>query len=201
MWAIVQNNEVVTTWNGANALEVGTGPDQISYSPLILNQTVEEQEAQGVYQIVFDGTNFKNENYYFNTAEIFTFADGVVTSSFGTATARSLDDILYIEGDDIPGTNVVGDIKTPGLKRVHKNSINATAQNALSQTDWYTLRAADGGTAVPANIATYRTNVRNTSNTMCGLIDAVTTVDELAALYVYDAEGNRPLGEWPTLEE
>jgi len=37
---------------------------------------------------------------------------------------------------------------------------------------------------------------------MCDAIDAVTTVDALAALYVYSGDpATRPLGEWPVLGE
>jgi len=69
----------------------------------------------------------------------------------------------------------------------------------LSPTDWYVLREADGGTAMPTNISNYRSAVRTKANEMCSLIDGVANVNALAALYVYDEEGNRPLGEFPTL--
>jgi len=61
----------------------------------------------------------------------------------------------------------------------------------LSKTDWYVLRETDGGTAVPANIATYRAAIRTKANEHHTSIDGVSDVDALAAL-VYD---------WPTLGE
>ena len=48
-------------------------------------------------------------------------------------------------------------------------------------------------------MTTYRAAVRTASNDMETKIDACTTVDELAALYVY-TDDSRPLGEFPTLE-
>ena len=45
-------------------------------------------------------------------------------------------------------------------------------------------------------MTTYRAAVRTASNDMEALIDACTTADELAALYVY-TDGSRPLGEFP----
>ena len=66
-------------------------------------------------------------------------------------------------------------------------------------TDWYVIREADGGTEVPTDINNHRTAVRTKANEMCSLIDGVANVDALAALYVYDEDGNRPLGEFPTL--
>ena len=49
-------------------------------------------------------------------------------------------------------------------------------------------------------MTTYRADVRTASNDMETLIDACTTVDELATLYVYtgeDGSQTRPLGEFP----
>ena len=64
------------------------------------------------------------------------------------------------------------------------------------------VRAAEGGTAVPSDIATWRAAVRTKSNDMCTAIDNAADVDALAALYVYnDAEPPvRPLGEFPTVD-
>ena len=38
--------------------------------------------------------------------------------------------------------------------------INQTAKIYLAQTDWYVIRAAEGGTAVPSDIATKRAQER-----------------------------------------
>jgi len=54
--------------------------------------------------------------------------------------------------------------------------------------------------SVPTEISAYRTNVRAKSNEMEGQINACTTVDELAALYIYtetDGVISRPLAEFP----
>ena len=69
----------------------------------------------------------------------------------------------------------------------------------LSTYDWYTLRATDGGTAVPSSVSTYRTAVRTKANQMTTAIDNAADVDALAALYVYNSDDppTRPLGEFP----
>jgi hypothetical protein len=68
------------------------------------------------------------------------------------------------------------------------------------------VRAAEGGTAVPSDIATWRAAVRTKSNDMCAMIDGAADVDALAALYTYTNTGTeespvmeRPLGEFPIL--
>ena len=173
MWALVESGSVTQVIMRPKGLTIGDN----QYPKNIFNLwSASELEAIGIYEVVLDNTNLKNDEYYENTNQTFTFADNTVTASYGTATAKDLDD----------------------LKTLHKEKINAHAGSLLAQYDWYTLRAADGGTAVPSNIATYRTAVRTTANDMCTKIDAVANVDALAALYVYSTD-SRPLGEWPTL--
>ena len=173
MWALVEDNNVTQVFTRPKALIIGEN----QYQANIFNLwSTSELEALGIYEVVVDNTNLKDKEYYINTNQTFTFAEDTVTASYGTATARDLDD----------------------LKTVHKEKINAHAGSLLAQYDWYTLRAADGGTAVPSNVATYRAAVRTTANDMCTKIDAVADVDALAALYVYSTD-SRPLGEWPTL--
>ena len=173
MWALVEDNNVTQVFTRPKALTIGEN----QYQANIFNLwSTSELEALGIYAVVVDNTNLKDKKYYINTNQIFTFRSGVVTASYGTATAKDLD----------------------VLKTEHKEIINAQAGSLLAPYDWYTLRAADGGTAVPSNVATYRTAVRTTANDMCTKIDAVANVDALAALYVYSTD-SRPLGEWPTL--
>ena len=187
MWALVENNNVVKVFTRPTALTIGEN----QYPSNIMSVwSSEELEAIGIYEVTTDNSNLKDKEYYINGQESFTFEDGVVTKSFGTATAKALDDVTDDEG------NV-----TRGLKYLHKAIINIQAGSILQGTDWYVIREADGGTAVPANISTWRASVRSKANEMCTAIDGVADVDALAALYQYDEEGNRPLGEFPELGE
>ena len=88
---------------------------------------------------------------------------------------------------------------TPGLKSQKKENIKQQASSLLTANDWYVMRKADAGTAVPSAVTTYRAAVRTKSGEMETLIDACSTVDELAALYVYNNADPRvrPLGEFP----
>ena len=108
------------------------------------------------------------------------------------ATAKPLDDVTDDDG------NV-----TRGLKYNHKQVINQQAGGMLSNTDWYVIREADGGTACPEDISTHgELQLEQRLMTMCTLIDGAADVDALAALYEYnDAEPPvRPLGEFPIVE-
>ena len=206
MWALVENNNVVKVFTRPTALTIG---DNQYPSNIMSVWSSEELEAIGIYEVTIDDSNLKDEKYYINGQESFTFADGVVTKSFGTATAKALDDVLWTEGDvDMPEGVSVGDVKIKGIRAEHKATINIQAGSILQGTDWYVIREADGGTAVPANISTWRASVRSKANEMCNTIDGVADVDALAALYEYTNTGTeedpvftRPLGEFPELGE
>jgi hypothetical protein len=62
------------------------------------------------------------------------------------------------------------------------------------------VRNQEAGTAIPSDWSTYRAGVRTAAADMKTKIDAVSDVDALAALYVYNDANPpvRPLGEFPT---
>ena len=110
---------------------------------------------------------------------------------FGSATARSLTDVTD-EDDNV----------TSGLKTQKKANIKQQASGLLTPSDWQVIKATEVESySVPGAITTYRAGVRTASNDMEVLIDACSTVDELAALYGHteqeDGSVTRPLGEFP----
>ena len=196
MWAKVESSSVTRVYPRPTAITVG----DINYPANIMSMwTASELEAIGIYEVVEDNTNLKNSNYYYNGNETFAYAAGTVTKSFGVATAKEMNNILWTAEETKPEGFSTGDIKQKGLKTERKESINKDAHSLLSQYDWYTLRAASGGTATPSAITTYQAAVRTAANSMCTQIDNAANVDALAALYVYNSEDppTRPLGEWP----
>ena len=204
MWALVESDNVTQVFTRPKGITIG----EVNYpSNIFMLWTASELEALGIYEVVIDNTNLKDKEYYINTNQSFDFADGVVTASYGVATAKPLDDILWAEGDeDMPEGTSVGDVKQPGIRQGHIDTINAQAGGILQPTDWMVVRAAEGGTAVPSDIATWRAAVRTKSNDMCAMIDGAADVDALAALYTYTNTGTeespvmeRPLGEFPIL--
>jgi len=200
MWALVESDNVTKVYTRPKAITIG----DINYpSNIFMLWTASELEALGIYEIVIDNTNLKDKEYYINTNQSFDFADGVVTASYGVATAKPLDDVLWAEGDeDMPEETSVGDVKQPGIRQGYKDTINAQAGGILQPTDWMVIRAQEGGTAVPSSITTKRAAVRTKANAMCTQITNAADVDALAALYVYndDTPPVRPLGELPQVD-
>lgn len=174
MWALVESKKVTQVFNSPKGIKIG---DNQYPSNIFSLWSAEELKSIGIYEVVEDNKNLKDEQYYLNANQTFSFAKDTVTASYGTATAKDLD----------------------ALKTEHKQVINRQSASRLQDTDWLVIREADGGTAMPSDIKTHRAAIRTKANEMCSLIDGAKSVDALAALYVYDEEGNRPLGEFPTL--
>ena len=198
MWALVESDNVTQVYTRPKGLTIG----EVNYpSNIFMLWTSSELEAIGIYEIVIDNSNFKDQKYYINTDQSFAFADGTVTASYGTATALPLDDVLFTAQNETDGLGTEGEIKQYGLKPQHKAVINSQAGGLLQDTDWMVVRAAEGGTAVPSDITTWRAAVRTKANAMQVQIGNAANVDALAALYVYndDEPPVRPLGEFPIL--
>ena len=203
MWALVEDNAIVKIINNPKAMVIGD--TRHSRNIFSSRWTNEEREAIGLYEIVIDNSNKRDEAYYNNTNQSFDFADGVATASFGSATAKELDDR---NGTDEDGEELDPVVVIEGLKTKHKRIIKQQASGLLEPTDWYNHKALDDETfTIPVNIKTYRANIRSTSNTMETAIDNAADVDALATLYEYVNTGTeenpvmeRPLGEWPELE-
>ena len=88
------------------------------------------------------------------------------------------------------------------LKTLKKERINRQANALLQNYDWYTLRAADGGTAIPSAVSTHRDAVRSKQASMETSITNASDTPALETLYTYttqeDGSTTRPLGELPT---
>jgi hypothetical protein len=207
MWALVEDNAITKIINNPKGLVIGD--TRYSKNIFSFRWTNEEREAIGIYEVITDSSNRKDENWYINTNESYTFADNQVTRSWGTATPKLLEDRNETNDDGSPMLDADGNqVVTKGLKSQKKQIIKSQASGLLTPTDWYVLKATDvEDYSVPSAVSTFRANVRTRSNEMETAIDNASDVDALATLYAYVNTGTeenpvyeRPLGEFPTLE-
>ena len=200
MWALVEDNAITKIINNPKAMVIGD--TRHSRNIFSFRWTNEEREAIGIYEIVFDNSNKKDESYYINTNQSFNYADGQVTASYGSATAKLLEDRNEVNEAGEPLLDDKGNqVVTKGLKSQKKDIIKSQASGLLEPTDWYNHKALDDATfTIPANITTYRASVRTKSNEMETAIDNASDVSALETLYTRNENGVRPLGEWPILE-
>ena len=204
MFALVEDNAFVKIVNSSKGITIGDNQYPKTIFSLWTNA---EREAIGIYEVVMDTTNKKDEAYYINTDVSYAYSSGTVTGSYGTATAKPLADSLWTQQDDddglMPSDKSVGDVKVKGLKSLEIEKIKAQASGLLSPTDWHVVKATEvSDYDVPSDIATYRANVRAKSNEMETQINACSDVDALKTLFtwVYDEDTDttsRPLASFP----
>ena len=200
MYALVKDNSISKIITNPKAMVIG----DVRYPAKIFQLWSEsELNAIGIYEVITDSTNKKDEAYYINTNEQFDYANNQVTRSWGTATPKRLEDENAVDED---GKNILDDdgnqVINYGLKTEKKRIVKQQASGLLEKTDWHNHKALDDDTyTIPDNIKSYRADVRAKSNEMESQIDACTNVDELKALYEYteqeDGTITRPLAEFP----
>ena len=200
MYAIVTNNEITKLITNPKSLVIG----DVRYPAKIFSVwSASELNAIGIYEVVTDSSNFKDEAYYINTNEEYNFADNQVTRSWGTATAKAHADTLFTAQDETDGLGVEGEVKTRGLKYNLIQTLKQQVAGELSKTDWCITRNTEKSTAIPSNISTHRDAVRTKQAEMETAITNASDTPALETLYTYtttDGVQSRPLGELPTLE-
>jgi len=180
-----------------------------------------ELAAIGIIEVTFDNSNKKDEKWYINTNQTYTYdaSAGTVTAAYGTATAKAHADVAEVWSQDEidagkapdgtsandPKNDENGDqIITRGLKYNLIQTLKQQAAGILQDTDWYIVRKADAGTAVPSAITNHRAAVRTKAAEMETAITNASDTPALQTLYTYtkqeDGSVTRPLGELPELE-
>ena len=201
MWGLVQDGSITKIINKPRSMVIG----DVRYSRKIFELwSKAELEAKGIYEVEFDNTNKKDEQWDINTNQSFAFAGGKITASYGSATAKAHADTLFTAQDEIDGKGTEGEVKTRGLKYNLIQTIKKQAAGELSKTDWYITRKSDAGKAVPSAITTHRAAVRTKAAEQETQITNAADTPALETLYKYtkqeDGSVTRPLGELPTLE-
>ena len=209
MFALVESGSITKFFSGNRGITIG---DKQYPKAIFTLWTKSEREAIGIYQIEMDNSKRKDEEWYTNTNVTYAFGSGKVTGSYEDATAKAHADTLYTSQDKtdglIPDGKDVGDLRIEGLKTILIRTIKQQAAAELRDTDWYIVRKADAGTAVPSKITTHRAAVRTKAAEMETSITNASDTPALETLYAYvntADEGDpvvmeRPLGELPRLE-
>ena len=205
MFALVESGSIKKFFSGNRGITIG---DNQYPKEIFTLWTKSEREAIGIYEVEMDTSKRKDEEWYINTNVTYAFGSGKVTGSYGDATAKAHADSLYTDQDKtddlIPDDKDVGDVKVEGLKTKLIRTIKQQAAGILQDTDWYIVRKADAGTAVPSSITTHRAAVRTKAAEMETKITNASDTPALETLYTYtkqeDGSITRPLGELPRLE-
>ena len=176
MWARIMGNQLVDIIHQPKAMTI----NNVQYPKSIfgLAWTNEERKALGIVPYVYEGSYIENMFYSTSEAAPVVEEDRVVVRR--TQSANNIDDI----------------------KAAMKNSVSKTLSGYLEQTDWIVIREQDNGTAKPADLAQWRTDLRAKADALETAIDSKTDVAGLEAMTVVtqemiDNEENAEFYDWP----
>ena len=194
MYALVESGNITRYFSSPKGFTVG---DNQYSADVFTKWSDSERAAIGIYSVIYDDTNKKNEKWYTNTNQTFTYDDSAktVTASYGTATAKAHADVT------------TDGVLTPGLKTELIKQLKIEVSNNLAKTDWYVTRKSEKSTAIPSNITTHRDAVRTKQAEMETAITNAADTAALETLYKFVNTGTeespvyeRPLGELPELD-
>ena len=210
MYALITDGSIAKYLTGNRGITNG----DIQYPGDIFSKLTEAQRnAIGIFEVIQNNAKKKDEEYYINTNQTFTYdADaGTVTATYGDATAKAHADTTWTQADSdnglLPSDKSVGDVKVEGLKTKLIRIVKSQTAGILQDTDWYIVRKADAGTAVPSAVTNHRAAVRTKCAEMETAITNASNTPAIETLYTYvntADEGDpvvmeRPLGEFPVL--
>jgi len=162
------------------AVDVAFSHNDIQYPANWLRlSTAEEKTAIGITEIA-DATTYDSRFYWDD----------------GTAKTLDDEDAKDSEGNLIKnkdGSQMVN----LGVKSILKRQEKNIAGSLLAQYDWYVVRKAEKGTAIPSAISTFRDEVRAACDTIEKEIDACSDTAALVTLYGTKEDGTPNMTQYP----
>ena len=183
MWARIENNNIVEYYDRKQSLLL----NDVRYSSQIFTIWTDAQRKElGILPVVISGSHL-DTNYYIehNHSDAIAGDGNSVIRTIGVKAAdKALEDIDAVDED---GNALLDDygVQTVirGLKYNAIQKVKDQQSGYLSRTDWYIIRKADAGTAIPTAIQTFRNEIRADATRIENAITAATTMDEFIALH------------------
>ena len=177
MWARIMGSQLVEIIYRPKSMTI----NNVQYSKSIFTNswTDEQRKAIGIVPYVYEGSYISNMFYSTSEAAPAVESDRVVVRRIQSA--NNIDNI----------------------KAAMKNSVSKTLANYLEQTDWIVIREQDNGTAKPADLAKWRTDLRAKAVALETAIDDKSDVAGLEAMTVFTEEMKdagklaSEFNEWP----
>ena len=197
MWARIEDNKIVEYYDRKQSIVL----NNVRYSSQIFTIWTDAQRKDlGILPIVISGTHL-NTNYYIEKDHSDAIAgDGnsVIRTIGVKAADKNLNDVnevwtqSEIDNNEAPDGTSANDPKldvdgnqmiTRGLKYNAIQKVKAQQAGFLSQTDWYIIRKADVGTAIPSNIQTWRNAIRTDATEIETALTNAADMDAFIALH------------------
>ena len=191
MWARIENNNIVEYYDRKQSLLL----NDVRYSSQVFTIWTDAQRKElGIVPIVISGSHLDTKYYIEHNHSDAIAGDGnsVIRTIGVKAADRALEDVDAVDEDGNALLDQFGvQMVTRGLKYNAIQTVKQQQSGYLSRTDWYIIRKADAGTAIPTAIQTFRNAIRADATRIENAITAVTTMDEFIALHTttYNEDG------------
>jgi hypothetical protein len=200
MWARIENNNIVEYYDRKQSLLL----NEVRYSSQVFTIWTDTQRKElGIVPVVISGSHL-DTNYYIehdHTDAIAEDGNSVIRTIGVKAADRALEDVDAVDEDgnavlDHYGVQMV----IRGLKYNAIQKVKQQQSGYLSRTDWYIIRKADVGTAIPTAIQTFRNAIRADATRIENAITAATTMDEFIALHTTTYNEDRTVDQIATVQ-
>ncbi len=183
MWARIENNKIVEYYDRKKSLVL----NDVRYSSQIFTIWTDAQRKElGIVPIVISGSHLDTKYYIEHNHSDAVAEDGnsVIRTIGVKAADRALEDINAVDEEGEPLLDRDGvQIITRGLKHNAIQKVKRQQAGFLSQTDWYIIRKADNGTAIPSAIQTWRDAIRVDATEIETAITNAADMDAFIALH------------------
>jgi len=183
MWARIESNKIVEYYDRKQSIVL----NNVRYSSQIFTIWTDAQRKDlGIVPVVISGSHL-NTNYYIEHNHSDAIA-GDGNSVIRTIGVKAADRKLENEdAKDEDGNQLFNDDGSKtinyGLKHNAIQKVKIDQEALLSETDWYIIRKADAGTAIPSNIQTWRNAIRSDATAIETAITNAADMDAFIALH------------------
>ena len=161
MWARIEDNKIVEYYDRKQSIVL----NNVRYSSQIFTIWTDAQRKDlGIVPVVISGSHLDTRFYIEHNHSDAIAGDGnsVIRTIGVKAADKALEDVDAVDEDgnklkDKDGNQII----TRGLKYQAIQKVKRQQAGFLAQTDWYIIRKADAGTAIPSNIQTWRNAIRS----------------------------------------
>jgi hypothetical protein len=192
MWARIESNKIVEYYDRKQSIVL----NNVRYSSQIFTIWTDAQRKDlGILPVVISGTHLDTRFYIEKNHSDAIAGDGnSVIRTIGVKEAdRKLEneDAKDQDGNQLFEDDGVTKRINYGLKHNAIQKVKAQQAGYLSETDWYIIRKADAGTAIPSNIQTWRNAIRADATEIETAITNAADMNAFIALYTdtYKADG------------
>ena len=183
MWARIESNNIVEYYDRKKSIVL----NNVRYSSQIFTIWTDAQRKDlGILPIVISGSHLDTRFYIEKDYSDAIAGDGnsVIRTIGVKAADRKLENEDAVDEDgnklkDKDGNQIIN----YGLKHYALQNVKKQQEGFLSQTDWYIIRKADVGTAIPSNIQTWRNAIRSDATAIETAITNAADMNAFIALY------------------